>query len=835
MLLARLLSLLGIVGTLGLFLPGRFRVFAILASVSVLPGHALLVRTMWGREQSPWMRAAVSIAVTLSFFFVVVLVAERFRLGTDWLHVPLIAITLLAAFVAWLPPRLAVTGGGREERALLVLLAVLASLALARGASVTLATDALDHIAYLKEIVHSGDPFPLTSYYDPSTDTAYDIRKGFFQPVQAAVLVAAGCGAVEGWHAFPAVVLLLSGLVFFALARETLGGALSGMMATVVYLLGFDSGIAGIWFGRACTPFLFAAPLVWGILLVTYRAGRGDKIPIALPLLFGFALMGAHIFAAVVAGLLSALYAFLHVLRWRGRALRSLCSTLGLTAAGMLPLGAWRFATSYPPVDPVHTHLQGVVSVTDSLFFSTPVLAIARLGLFSLLAIPAVVFLCRRLWKEEGVFFAVAITIGPLFLIFNPLIVPVLAKIAGYLVARLAWYGGYALVWGALLGRWFQNRAANGRNTALAKGAGIAALIVFAGTLSLGERQEDWRKLQWMRTAPPVEWNIVTWSDLLLQLDGLPARSRIASDPLTSYMIPAFTSHKVTTLLAQHSSPADPVAPARLQDAVRIFSPFTSASETWDAVKRREADYLVLNFRFHRPVVLFYGGIDPALYGATLAKFRDDPARYEEVGTMDRCHVFRVIKGAASPRLIHDAEQPLPTPQVAAVPEHATTIAPNASPAGIRLLAATIGASAVAPGDTVPLTLYWTRGGEEIGPIPERLYLRIDSREPGAIDRDSPIGKLTRKWRQTREGRLFRARTSRNLVRGSLPAFLWQPEAILADSIALTVPSRMAPGRYTVEALLRPHAHIQVYSGSDFLREEDSFSGITIGELEIRP
>ncbi|NNE08076.1 MAG: hypothetical protein HKN20_05885, partial [Gemmatimonadetes bacterium] len=406
MLLARLLSLLGIVGTLGLFLPGRFRVFAILAAASVLPGHALLVRTDWGRAQSPWMRATVSIAVSWSLFFIAIVAAERLHLGTGWLSIPLLALTLLGSFLAWLPPRIAVTNGGRETGALIVLLTILVSLALARGASVTLATDALDHIAYLKEIVQTGDPFPLTSYYDPSNDTAYDIRKGFFQPVQAAALAATRCDAVEGWHAFPAVVLLLSGLGFFALARETLGDAKSGVLATAVYLLGFDAGIAGVWFGRACTPFLFSAPLVWGILLLTYRAGRGEKTPFVLPLLFGFAIMGAHIFAAVVAGLLSALYASLHVLRWKARALRSFTALLGLTAAGMLPLGLWRFATSYPPVDPVHTHLQGVVTVSDGLFFSTPVLAVARLGLFSLLAIPATILLGKRLWKEEGVFFA---------------------------------------------------------------------------------------------------------------------------------------------------------------------------------------------------------------------------------------------------------------------------------------------------------------------------------------------------------------------------------------------------------------------------------------------
>ncbi|NNE09750.1 MAG: hypothetical protein HKN20_14410 [Gemmatimonadetes bacterium] len=432
-------------------------------------------------------------------------------------------------------------------------------------------------------------------------------------------------------------------------------------------------------------------------------------------------------------------------------------------------------------------------------------------------------------------FFAGAVTIGPLLLIFNPLLVPVLAKIAGYLVARLAWFGGYALVWGALLGYWFRDRAPGGRSTALAKGAGIAALLVFLGTLTLGDRQEDWRKLQWMRTTPRAEWRVETWRDLVGFMNALPAGSRIASDPLTSYMIPAFTSHKVTTLLAQHSSPADPTAPARLQDAVRIFSPFTSARETWDAIRRQDADYLVLNFRFERPVVLFYGGIDPALYEATLAKFRNDPGRYEEIADTDRCHVFRIVKDAPPPEPNVTEARTSGTPEVSALPADAVRIAPNASPAGIRLLAASLGATTVSPGDTVPLVLYWTRGEGEIGPIPERLYLRLDSREPGAIDRDSPIGKLTRKWRQTRDGRLFRARTSRNLVRGSLPAFLWRPNAILVDSIAIRVPARMAPGRYDVEALLRPHAHIQVYHWSDFLREEDSFSGITVGELEIRP
>ncbi len=287
------------------------RIAVLLGSALFAPGYALVRRLPATREMAETIRVALAFPFSCAIFVSFLFLAQLFGFGFGIAGILLVPLLLLSASLLMFPD----AGAARPDRhfyPLPVLLVVLALFpwVLSMGGTIDLRFDALDHIAYMREIQATGNNFPLTAYFDPSTDETLDIRKGFMQPFFAAVAARADADVIDLWNALPAVAMLFFSLSFFALASEAIGGA-AGAAAWLLALFFFDRGVGGSWFSRAGAPFLFSGPLIWCALLMILRAARQRKTEILPALVIGVALMGSHIFAAVTAAMMGAFHVVL--------------------------------------------------------------------------------------------------------------------------------------------------------------------------------------------------------------------------------------------------------------------------------------------------------------------------------------------------------------------------------------------------------------------------------------------------------------------------------------------------------------------------------------------
>jgi hypothetical protein len=823
------LALAGLAATLTDAGPARVRFFLVAAGLFFSVGCAAIAAgLMAGGAERRKEPLALAFPLSAAVLFLPILIGEITGLGTRpfaWL----VRLLLLSAAIVLV--RSIRKGSGRvaAPHPLLLAVAIGAGIfACARGSLVTLPSDALDHLAVLREIQATGEVSPTTSYYAESTDLRLDARRGFVFPAAAAAGSLAGADARAVYDALPGIVAFFFVLSFYALARETLGGGAASALALLYAVLSFEGGILGTWFGRASSPALFAAPALWCAILLVYVSSRGDGIR-PLPLaLTGFALMGIHLFAAVTALLLGGLF-LLGLLFLRGgrgdakNALFSLCY-LGL---GFLPIGIWRVVKTYPPVDPIHTHLQGVLWVTDRLYAANPFLAFDRLGLFALLAFPLSLLLIGRARSSRADLFLVATTLFPLLLVLNPLLVPLLVPVVGYLLARILWFGGNYLVLGRLVADW--GGAMRRKKRLVARAGAALAIVVLNGFFAMSLWARDATEIGSRLTATPKNLKDSPrpegWADLFSYMEkNLPPRAVVAADPISGYMIPACTPQKTVAVMEQHGSTGDPLAPDRVLDMVRAASPFVSERDTAGILRRWNADYVLVNFRVSAPVTSFYASIDPSLYEAALEKFRSAPARYRELYGSDRCHLFAFeSEGEAGPA----DSLPVLKAAVDSLPLFARRV-DHAFPNGIRLEAAAVAPDTIRAGERVLVTCYWTKVSDPPDRLPYKVYYRL-VRPAGA----QPESKWGRKAEEIRTGRTHRARTMRNLLKGALPPEDWPAGARLADTADWTVPASLEEGSYDLEVALRRSPLVGDFHLKDFLSEEDSFSGVAVARITV--
>ncbi|MFH1277019.1 MAG: hypothetical protein ABIK65_01355 [Candidatus Eisenbacteria bacterium] len=825
-----LLALGGLASTFTGAGPEKARFLLAAGGLLFSTGYAALRLTRWRTWGEGTFSLALAFPVSCVLLFAPLFAGELWGAGTAplrWLARPYLA----AAAIVLLREAAAARPRFAAPHPLPLLALAAALIAAGRGGLLTWPSDGPDHVAMIREIQATGESFPITSYYARSTDQAKDARKGFLFGAAAVAANETGAGAETAYDSLPALAAAFFLLALYALAREALGAGGGAVLASSYGFLSWDGGPLGVWFARSGSPYLFSGPLVWAALLVMLRASKGKGAAPAAALASGFALMAVHIYGAFTALLLGGLFvlALFFVPRGENVSRRSAVAALAFVAAGCLPVALWRYAATYPPLDPIHTHLQGILRFSDHLYTANPLIAFRPVGLFGLSGFVLSLFLLRRARRETGILFAVSVTLLPFLVILNPWIVPLLVPFVGYLLGRIVWFGGHWLVLGAVTA---MLAGAAVRRGGAVRTAAIAALLalhgLFAGSLWAGDAGLLGRPTAGNRFRLADHPGPERWRDLFDYMGReLPARATVATDPITGYLIPAFTPQKTVAIRAQHSSPADPYAPARLDDMVRAMSPYIDGVETEGILSRRKADYVLLNFRLDRPVVSYAATLDPALYGATLEKFRREPGRYVEIWSADRCHLFEFHEDAPGV----PSEEPVLSMLLDRPPPAARPM-DEPFPNGVRLVGVEAGPASAAPGETLEIVCYWVRVLDTTDPLPYRTYLRLVLPDAGAGD--SWWAKPSRRLKEAVSGGRTRARTMRSLARGAYPTRAWPRTAVVADTLRWTVPRNLEEGSYELQVRLRRSPVVQVFEIADFLRETDSFSGAPAATVEIR-
>ena len=726
--------------------------------------------------------------------------------------------------------RTAFRAAPREPRASAanVAIAIAALLALAHvarhGPPVTWLSDTPDHLGTIRRMLASGDPFPRDAFFRDAGPAGADPRKGLWHPCVALVCALSHVDPVPAWHALAAILAALAVITAAGFAFR-LGGPLAAAAGAWGMLLGYGGGLGTQYLSEA----VFATKLADALALGTAAALLDDLEQRSLRsrlAVAGLALgtILTHVFGAIQFAItFGALgVGFLARDRAWSAALRRLAVTSLACALVAAPYVAWRAHGAYAPVNPIHTEPQGLLALARGVRIVSVGAVWDWLGPLWLLFPFSLVWWTRAV-REPAVLYLLTSTLAVGVLMFVPPVVALLEPRLGYLLMRLPWLLPVGPAAAFLVARARSAWRGGHRLAAVAPAALLA--VAFAGPL-----RDAAHAFTPARGDAAAEAGLSRWSDALAWMDrGLPAGSVVLSDPATSYSIPAFTRHWVTTLADQHSSPNDSLALARILDARDALDPYAPWSRTAQAVARWGATAIALNGRFPEPPALDYWSPAPDWYDAARARLDRAPAAFERVYDTRRFTVY-VIHRDALARLTAGGT-PRPFVRARTGNEPGLEMGPGLP----RLVSFRLGALRAERGDTLAGRIEWRAPR----PLPAGAYMvavRFDRALPNDVPRaPAAVSKLWRKLVERVRHERYRFRADHLPTNGDYGVDRWSPDEIVRDPFRVVVPRDVAAGDYDVRVSMVRQPHYPNLRLRDLMSDDDLLNGLAVSRLRIVP
>lgn len=710
------------------------------------------------------------------------------------------------------------------EKQLLVLLVLLA-LAPAAGVAITgpplgIQADTIDHAGYVAEIVRTGDPFPNTAIYlSPGAD-GEDFRKGLLHAFYALIARHTGASPIDVFALSGAFLLLTMTLAVYTASASMLRHRVAAVVAAAFFLLGSDWGIGSPMVRASFYPNRFgAAFLLMFIASAIEYLHRGPKVALRWTAVYAFAATAVHVqYAVICAGAAGVmlLWKTCSPCRWDehiGRGLRIELAAI----AGALPFALYRLLTAYQ-TNPLHEQVQNAVFITDRWFIADPLHLLRALGPLGVAAI----FCIRPLWGRRvnvpGVGYAIAALCTYLFIELNPFVLTPLYAVLKYIVYRIDVMVPAYLLPAFFVASWKPH------------GARVTKVVVLAAVLVavipiLRQNAFTPEMLATERRNGPDRWA----RGLYQIARQLPAGSVIASDPVTSYLISAFTPHYVVCTLDQHAPPNDLHVERRMTAARDIVSPYTTAREKDRLIRAQRVTHVVINRSLPPGLILNYWTLEPPTAQDAEDMFRSLRYEFEATEFDDGITAFRW----KNEERLSTLPRPVPRPVVEKLPAQA---APVSQPSGEAFLegAAIRGEGIVPPGGEVDVTLYWSRHGV----VPPGTYvvtLRFDRKVLALPFNGQPFPKVTRKVMEEIHGERYRFRSDHMIVGGLFGPDAWGTDEIVEDEVRVQLPTDLAPGRYRVQAKMLRVANQPNHELRDLFYDDDIYQGVRIGEITIEP
>jgi len=248
----------------------------------------------------------------------------------------------------------------------------------------------------------------------------------------------------------------------------------------------------------------------------------------------------------------------------------------------------------------IHTHRQGVLELSEHLRLVDLSELATRQGLvfFYALAIAPFYFFVVRPFERKVLVFVLFVV--PVLIVLNPITAAMLEHRLGYLHYRILDAAPMAVILACIIeglaatlafGKPARRGAVRGAAARMLAVVALAAFLVYPARTALRNVVAGTREM--LARAPQA----ASRSDDLMKAlrERIPDHSVIASDPLTSYLISAYTDHFVTVAIDQHGSPADTMALERLRAARDLMSPAAPLAESLPWLEREGAAYVLVN------------------------------------------------------------------------------------------------------------------------------------------------------------------------------------------------------------------------------------------------
>ncbi len=685
---------------------------------------------------------------------------------------------------------------------------------LQRPLSVT--QDALDHIGYIRQMIHLDTISPPGVLAPLVSDGAVvsDPRKGGFHAVVALItrLVQAEPHAV--WHVHSSVLALGLTFMFAAFVSRFVSGA-EWWLAVVMFVL-FHEGL-GLRFAESVTNGQNIAVSFYWLMATLVLTTR---VKLWLVVLLALAAATVHVGAALHLGLLGATLFLLP--NWTHREADTRKSgAIIATAAGVALVVAW--IASAGADNPIHSHPQGRFYLFGNAAVVSPLEVVRQYGLMFWCGVVLTPVLWWWAFRTSliGVRRMAALTVLPLLFAFFPPLVSLLSKASGYLVMRLLLNIPALVIVAAAVGglvRWARRQGVFVRAVAATLLLSWAMLFVVPSRLAVA------RDLKASHPTPIAR----QFSDVITFVRGLPRGSTVLTDATTSYWLSAFCDQRVVAVLEQHGSPRDPHAYRRLAAVRDALLPSSSQEETIRAVRDFGVDVVLVNGRMEPPLRRFLEDWDASDARMSANKFDALNPTFTEVFESAEVWGFKVSDADVDERRWFPA--PLPFAYRVHGEQPSNCDARDAM-APYAVAYVDVNPPQVIPGEPVTITLGFRKNHAIDYTRPPVVYVRMDHESltgPGW-----PGEKLMRRRQERASGVFHRLRADRRPFSGRAGLDLWPEGTLIYDSYEITVPRHMALGTYQVQVKPALENIVANFHLSDLLFNRDQFSGTACASLQI--
>lgn len=828
--------------------PPPLRFLVVFAVFSYLPGEVILRWAAPGRWRAAEVRLPLAAIMGLGAFAAAGWVCSLFGVGFRS-YVAILQGMAACIFAAglWLPRARALSAAPAQPRR--------PGPTLYRGALLAAALcmflffsffppaidprgDALVHLGYIRGITVENrlepDDVLAPAVFAERGPTGGDPRRGALHPLLAAVSTLATLEPEEAWRRLPGVLAPAALLAFAAFASALLPSAGFAIGALALFLM-FQGGIARQFFAVIAYGQHLSLVFYWLLVVMSleYASAPAKRVLAAIFLTcLGGAL--AHVGVAIHTGLMVAGMLLFH--RKFGFSSRSVLRLgLALAAACTIAVG-WKLATAGGEANLLHSHPQGLMYFGDigsRFFVPSPAEIIRRNGLVffaGLLLIPFLLLVVRHGRYGRYGWMNLALALPPCVIALNPLTAPLVYDKGTYLLHRFVLnipsfaitvlVVGSVVVWGRRGAVWKKMLAALFL-LAWARPFVVSTNAWYADARSFGSERDGIGSVEDLRSGLAEVIRLIN--------ERLPEGSVVVSDPVTSYVLSAFSGARVVAVLHQHGNPRDPYPFERLSAVHAVMSPYTPQTMMMYALRKFGVEYIVVNGAFKVPYHDYLADWDPAFKAVLDEKIGALGEAFRPVLDTGDIAVYRVAAEDLR-RTTWEPEIPFTRP-----PGEVVDPCESGAAAGsVRVVGLGANPRTVVPGERLRMTAVYRRGPGARPVLPPVLKLRFEDKTYFERAARFPGDKYVRRFLERRDGELRRFRIDRTPFEGRFRPEEWPEDADCYDVFEFRCPAAAVETTYEIEWRLVEEPLLPNFSVRDFIFNEDSYGGSPCTEIAVR-
>ena len=812
-------------------------------SLVMLPGY-ISSRIVFRRAR-PYYTLLFSLVLGLTIFFVFLIALSV--IGLKILYIPFI-IPALTIMLSIYHDRGTWTGSELPENQplsrpvavlLLVVLALVSVITLVVRDPILYTGDSADNMAYIQAITRSQEVFPDQFMYRNGGLLTRDIRRGLLHAVWGTLNAAAsGTHAMPVWPFVSWIGSIFVLLGIFCLGIQLFRSQAIGLSGVILYLLFHQGGFAGHQLFINAYSFFFAKAALFAFFafLVLHLRTR-LKIFLLMTAVSSFVAVGTHVSYIMILPFIAFILSLVELTGTKRDSRKHLLAKLFLPlfvsiVAVNLPYLLLRYVRDYNPVNEIHTHPHGMLFFTEKLAVVNPFLFFQQTGFLMVVSLFAILILWRCSRADRHLRYLLGLTAAVYILAFNPLWVPFIMEKITYLIVRFSVAAPSMLLVAYLVrSLWRRSRGGTGIPSLPLAVLGWIVVIAFllpgfVSNFTAFAYSGKSRKISEGRSC-------LALNDLYGEInDHVPAGSVIASDPITSYSLLAFTDQYVVCTFDQHSTPNDSTAIDRIIACRDIYLPGASCHEKIVPIEEYDADYVVINGRLPADVRSQYWRSDRRSAETAARALSECGGMFRLLYSRDSIHLFEYTGSADSAALFDEVESRASPPFALGEYTGDTGRLLDSGTDGIYIENWGTDTDRISRGDTLRMHVDWV-AERRLDPGTYIVYVRFDTDfDKGALYKTA-YGKIYRKIVEEMRGERYRFRFDLLPFEGIYPPDRWEPGIVLRDHFNVVVPAYIAEGVYTISVKMDNAPHYSNLLMKDLLRDDDLYDGPDLMEIVI--